>query len=199
MTVVCESGQQLAYHTGWAAQFPVKDLIRHGLIDKTSGQAATVAALLRYFGVSSPDAWESQWAAAAVAFRGSRTYESSPFAAAAWLRWGELLAKEIETHPYSPRQLRSVLQGIRPLTRREIALTRERIEGLFASAGVALVMTPELSNLRLSGAARWRPKNRIAKPTLTVRPDWLENREGQRTRAKSPGNTICAERRPEAV
>ncbi len=147
--------QQLASHRGWAAQFPVKDLVRHGLIEKTSGQAAAVAALLRYFGVSSPDAWQSQWASAAVAFRGSPTYESSHYAAAAWLRWGELLANAVETPPYSPRQLRSVLQDIRPLTRREIALTRERIERLLAGAGVALVMTPELSDLRLSGAARW--------------------------------------------
>jgi HTH-type transcriptional regulator/antitoxin HigA len=147
--------QQLAHHKGWAAQFPVKDLTRHGLIETAAGETATVAALLRYFGVSSPEAWQKHWAAAAVAFRGSRTYESSPYAAAAWLRWGELLAKEIDTPPHSPRQLRSVLQDIRPLTRREIALTRDRIEGLLASAGVVLVMTPELSNVRLSGAARW--------------------------------------------
>jgi HTH-type transcriptional regulator / antitoxin HigA len=147
--------QQLAHHQQWAEQFPVKDLIRCGLVDKTSTQAATVAALLRYFGVSSPEAWQNQWAAAAVSFRASRAYESSPHAVAAWLRWGELLAARIDTRQYNARQLRSVMQDIRPLTRREIAVTRERIERLLASAGVALVMTPELSNVHLSGAARW--------------------------------------------
>jgi hypothetical protein len=42
----------------------------------------------------------------------------------------------------------------------------------------------------------WRSANRprspqslVSEPTLTVRPDWLENREGQRTRAKTPENT----------
>ena len=147
--------EHLARHKGWAAQFPIKDLVQQGLIEKSAGETATIAALLSFFGVSSPGAWQNQWAAAGVSFRGSRTYESSPHAAAAWLRWGELLANRIDTPPFSPRQLRSVLDDIRPLTRREIALTRERIEGLLASAGVALVMTPELSNVRLSGAARW--------------------------------------------
>lgn len=147
--------QELGRYHQWVAQFPLKDLVRYGLIDKTASQTAAVAALLRFFGVSSPEAWHNQWEAAAVSFRASPAYESSPHAAAAWLRWGELLAAEIDTEPYNPRHFRAVLQEIRPMTRRELSLTRERLEGLLASAGVALVMTPELSKVRLSGAARW--------------------------------------------
>jgi hypothetical protein len=40
---------------------------------------------------------------------------------------------------------------------------------------------------------RRMPENRISKPTLTVRPDWLENREGQRARAKTPNTLGLAE------
>ena len=61
--------QELGRYHQWAAQFPLKDLARYGLIDKTASQAATVAALLRFFGVSSPEAWHNQWEAAAVSFR----------------------------------------------------------------------------------------------------------------------------------
>ncbi len=139
----------------WAAAFPVKDLVRHGLIEKGTTRAATVAALLRYFAVSTPEAWQNHWLAPVASFRTSPTYESSPHAAAAWLRWGELLASEVHTEPYDADRFQAALEEIRPLTRRELPLARERIERLLASAGVVLVLTPELTGVRLSGAARW--------------------------------------------
>src|ERR1700733_4340034 len=42
--------------TKWAAAFPLQDLVRHDLIDAAPTRAGTVAALLRYFRVSNPDA-----------------------------------------------------------------------------------------------------------------------------------------------
>jgi HTH-type transcriptional regulator/antitoxin HigA len=149
------SEEELGQYKSWASAFPVKDLVRHNLIKQGSSHAATVGALLRYFGMSNPDAWTTHWLAPAVSFRASPTYQSSPHATAAWLRWGELLAEQIATEPFDPTRLRDVLQEVRPLTRRDLPLIQQRVEGMFASAGVAFVLTPELSRVRLSGAARW--------------------------------------------
>ena len=147
--------EELSRYEQWAAAFPVKDLVHHGLIEKGATRAATVAALLRYFGVSTPEAWQNHWPAPAVSFRASPAYKSSPHAAAAWLRWGEILATKVTTEPYDADRFHAALKELRPLTRRGLPLARERIEGLLASAGVVLVLTPELAGAHLSGAARW--------------------------------------------
>lgn len=149
------SESELTSYAKWATAFPLKDLVRHDLIEDAPTRAGTVAALLRYFRVSNPDAWETQWLSPAASFRASPTYESSPFAAAAWLRWGEVLAAHIETAPFDANRLIQVLNEVRPLSRSDLALIHDRIQELFATAGVALVLAPELKGVRLSGAARW--------------------------------------------
>jgi HTH-type transcriptional regulator / antitoxin HigA len=149
------SEEELQAYGSWAAAFPIKDLIRHKLIERRTSEGGTVAALLAYFRVSNPSAWEKHWLAPAASFRASPTFASSPYAAAAWLRWGEIVAAGIETEPFDSQHLRDVLDEIRAMTRRDFALVRQRIQGLLASAGVAFVLTPELPGTRLSGAARW--------------------------------------------
>src|ERR1035437_4793605 len=110
--------EELSRYEQWAAAFPVKDLVHHGLIEKGATRAATVAALLRYFGVSTPEAWQNHWLAPAVSFRASPAYKSSPHAAAAWLRWGEILATKVTTEPYDADRFHAALKDLRPLTRR---------------------------------------------------------------------------------
>ncbi len=147
--------QELATHASWAASFPIKDLVKHNLIEPAETKASKVAAVLRYFQVSTPDTWEENWTASATAYRQSPAFASSPFASAAWLRWGELVAANIETAPFDAARFREVLVEIRAMGRRDFPLIRQRVQDLCASAGVALVITPELSGTHLSGAARW--------------------------------------------
>jgi HTH-type transcriptional regulator / antitoxin HigA len=149
------SEKMLSTYAAWATAFPVKDLTRHNLIEQEPDPAATVAALLRFFRVSSPDAWETQWLSPAAVFRASPTYKSQPHAASAWLRWGELLAEEISTTPFDATRLEAIISDVRALSRQDLALSRQRLDDLLASVGVALVLTPEFKGVRLSGAARW--------------------------------------------
>jgi len=149
------SEQDLAAHASWAAAFPIKDLVKHNLIQGASTKGGKVAALLAYFRVSTPEAWETHWLAPAVSFRSSPAFASRPQAAAAWLRWGEIRAAAIETQPFDAHRLSVVLNEIRTLMRKDFALVRQRVHEMFASAGVALVLTPEFTGTHLSGAARW--------------------------------------------
>ncbi len=146
---------ELAAHASWAASFPVRDLARNNLIAPGKTKASKVASLLRFFQVSSPEAWEKHWTASAAAYRKSPAFASSPFASAAWLRWGEIVAANIETAPFDEQRFRQVLTEIREMTRRDFPLIRQRIQDLCAGAGVALVITPDLSGTHVSGAARW--------------------------------------------
>lgn len=147
--------EQLAVHASWADAFPLADLHRHGLVTEGASKGATVASLLRFFGVSAPSAWEREWLHPAASFRRSPAFEASPHAVAAWLRWGELRAQQIQLAPFDRARLRAVLDEIRPLTRRPVPSTLGRVRDLLASAGVALVLTPEFKGTHLSGAARW--------------------------------------------
>lgn len=147
--------KELATHASWAASFPIKDLVKNKLIAPGETKASKVAALLRFFQVSTPEAWEKNWTASAAAYRRSPAFEASPFASAAWLRWGEIIAAGLETEPFDPDRFRAVLGEIREMTRRDFSITRPRVEELCASAGVALVITPEFARTHISGAARW--------------------------------------------
>jgi len=92
--------QELEGHASWADQFPLKDLVGHGLVASGQSKGAMVAGLLSYFGVSSPEAWEAHWGQPVAAFRVSPAFVSSPQALAAWLRWGEILAARADLAAY---------------------------------------------------------------------------------------------------
>ena len=147
---------ELAGGEEWARQFPTRALVLRDAIPAGLSGSDLVEALLRFFGVSSPSAWQRQWGQTAVRFRRSRAYESSPPAVAAWLRLGELEAAEIDIGTYDATRFEEALERSRTLTRRRpFALAVRMATREFASSGVGLVVTRELPGTRLSAAARW--------------------------------------------
>ena len=74
---------------------------------------------------------------------------------AAWLRKGEIEAREIECSPYRKKTFAAVLQKIRSLTVEGQEVFIPKMQSLCAQAGVAVVFVPELPKCRASGAARW--------------------------------------------
>jgi addiction module HigA family antidote len=145
---------ELESQASWADRFPIADLVRHGLIERGQNKATTLANLLSWLGLSSPDAFARLTGAAA--YRASPAFTASPEAVTAWLRWGEVQAARIKAAPYDARRFRESLDKIRPMTRKEpFAQVFTRVQALCAQAGVIVVLTPELKGTHLSGAARW--------------------------------------------
>jgi HTH-type transcriptional regulator/antitoxin HigA len=151
-----EAARELEANATWIDDFPIRDLIRRKLIRKTGAKADTLAELLSYFGISSPEAFERHWVKAA-AFRSSPAFAMSLKAAAAWLRWGQIEAGKIENAPaYDSRKFRRALADIRQLTRRgPFMQTVNRVKDLCLESGVIVLLTPELSGTHLSGATYW--------------------------------------------
>ena len=149
-----EAERDLAAQADWVDTFPITDLVKHHLIERGVTKAATLANLLSWLGVSSPSAYDRLDVVAA--YRASPAFTASPKAVSAWLRWGELQAAKVDASPFDARRFRQVLVEIRPLTRKEpFAQVFQRVQAMCASAGVVVVLTPELSGTHLSGAARW--------------------------------------------
>jgi HTH-type transcriptional regulator/antitoxin HigA len=152
-----ESQKELEANASWAGGFPLKDLIRHGLIRRAATKAATLAELLSFFRISSPEAFERQWLDPAAAYRSSPAFTASPKAVAAWLRWGEIEAAKVpDAPPFDASRLRHLLKDIRPMTRRgPFMQILNRVKAMCAEAGVIVVLTPEFEGTHISGATHW--------------------------------------------
>ena len=133
-----------------------KRMVEFGWVPDIEDQVSRIRALLDFFGVASPDAWEHHWSAVAVRYRKSQTYEPDPCALAAWLRRGELLAQEIDCEPFDEEAFRAALTYLRGLTTKPPSVFQAALVEKCASCGVAVVFVPELPKTA-SGATRWLP------------------------------------------
>lgn len=139
----------------WAEQFPVKDLQKLGVIERTTDRARWISQLLSFFNVSSPDTWTSVYAKRAIAFRKSPTLQASEYAIATWLRLAELQASEIDTKPFDSKKIRQFIPKLRLLTNENPEVFASQIVESCARAGVAVTFVPELTGTRISGATEW--------------------------------------------
>lgn len=147
---------ELQGQTQWLEGFPVSELVRRRLIPDCDTSADRVDALLRFFSVSSPRAWEKVWLSPNASYRRSKAFEASPHAVAAWLRWGEIKANTIAAPTFDEESFRRVLGQIPTLTRVDpIGQVVEQVRTMCQAAGVVVLVTPEFEGCRVSGAARW--------------------------------------------
>ena len=152
--------EELEGHVAWLDQFPNKELVDRKIIDRRTPKAEQAAALLAYFGVSSPVGWERFWGEAAASYRMSETQSVSPYAVAIWLREAEREVEDIELPTYDPVRLRGVVPQIRSLTTALVlAIAVEEARDLLASAGVGLLLARGIRGAPASGAVRWIRNN----------------------------------------
>lgn len=152
--------EKLEQYSSWAAKFPLRELAARGYVPASRNAEEKTRALLGFFGVTSPEAWASQYAQLSVAYRGTGTFAKSTESVACWLRIGEIEAARIDTAPYERSRFREALQMIRGLTRLPATEFEPSMRSLCGDAGVALVFVPELQKTRLSGATRWLAPNK---------------------------------------
>lgn len=151
-----QSQRELESNASWIERFPVKDLVRWGELPKGLSKPAKLEAILTFFRVSSPSAWENSCRGRAAAFRASPSHSSSVESVATWLRWGEIQASGVECDSFNPGVLLAKIDTVRAFTALQPASAGvARARDLFASCGLAVVLTPELVGAPISGAARW--------------------------------------------
>lgn len=140
----------------WLDKFPVKDMAKQGWIPELKDKLEQFEAVLCFFGVASPIQWETVWSREIqVAYRKTEHTDRCAEAVSAWLRQGEIQARQVQCEPYDRKRLLAVLDEIRGLTREPPEVFVPRLEELFASAGVAVVFVPELPKTGVYGTTRW--------------------------------------------
>ena len=153
-------------------QIPFVDLARLGFVKKTRNALEKVKELQRFFGVSALTNMP-QVKAFAPAFRCSGKRKASPYALAAWLRCGEIKAREIETKPVSKDKLDAVLAEAKKMTVQPPETFLPVLTRMLAEAGVALVMLPHLPKTYAHGATFWLGSDK-AVVLMSLRGSWAD-------------------------
>jgi len=147
--------QRLNNWIEWLKEIQIQLMMRRGWIHASIDKSQQVLDALKFFAVASPDAWQALWESKEVAYRKSAALKSNFGAIAAWLRQGELEAREIECAPYKTDAFRDALISVRALTVEPVENFQKELVNLCAHAGVAVVFVQELPNTGISGSTQW--------------------------------------------
>jgi HTH-type transcriptional regulator / antitoxin HigA len=90
-----------------------------------------------------------------VAFRRCERTNGNAGAVSAWMRRGEIVARDVSCEPYDESIFKRQLTEIRKLTIEPVKVFLPRLKALCAEAGVAAVFVKELPGAGISGLTRW--------------------------------------------
>lgn len=151
----------LAKRADWLKELPLKDMIRFNWVQKASSAALQVRECLKYFAVSSVEAWREVYAKPIAAYRAPARLTRNGPAVSAWLRQGERMADELRCGDFDSTAFQAALQNIRALTR--VLDPKDfvpKLAELCAKAGVAVVVAPAPKGCPVSGATKWLSPSR---------------------------------------
>lgn len=139
----------------WVKAFPVKELMKRNALAAFDDSVGKARALLQFFGVSSPAAWNQMWTAPQAAYRRSSAFQTSREATAAWLRLGEIEAKKQQVPPFDKTAFKHVLGRMNAVMGLPPVELKTRLIDECRSAGVTVLFIKELPGTRVHGAVRW--------------------------------------------
>lgn len=149
--------EELEKEIDWLDAFPINEMRKLGWLPNTKEKHILVDKLLKFFSVASADEWRRIYLEeeVSVTFKISLAHTQSPQAISAWLRQGELQAKELEIAEFDKKKFKDTLSEIKELAFLMPEDFTEQLQGICASCGVAVVFTQNLPKAPISGAARW--------------------------------------------
>lgn len=141
----------------WTKEFPYAEMAKHNWVPPTRKIEVKTINMLNYFGVASHYAWEKLYIETElkVAAYTSLKQTHQPHAISAWLRQGELQAKQIEVSVFDVKKLKSNIPQMRQLMVEQPINFFVQLQALCLQAGVVLLFTPKLPKVPLSGSTRW--------------------------------------------
>ncbi|MDA3813648.1 MAG: ImmA/IrrE family metallo-endopeptidase, partial [Candidatus Cloacimonetes bacterium] len=150
----------LKNHLTWLKKFPINEMIKNNWISKQNDDILQLKSLLSFFGISSPEEWNSIWMSPKVAYKQSIAFSKIPESNSVWLRRGEILAQQINCNIYDAKEFRNVLNTIRNFMNRTPKDFSNQMLNLCSHAGVALVFVERPKGLPVYGITKWLTKNK---------------------------------------
>ncbi|MEX2599546.1 MAG: HigA family addiction module antitoxin, partial [Dehalococcoidia bacterium] len=163
--------EELVRSEEWLKAFPVREMEKRGWIPVGEDKIEKLRNILSFLGVAHPAAYRE----AVVGFRMTEAAASkvSLEALAAWLRRGELEARDAETTPFNAERFREALREIRGMTRQAPEEFHDRLVALCAEAGVVVRVVQELPKSGANGATRWLSEDK-ALIQMSLRNRWQD-------------------------
>jgi HTH-type transcriptional regulator/antitoxin HigA len=124
-------------------------MVRLGWIAPAKGMSPIVTELRCFFGVASLTRVEL---AEPAAFRRTGRRTASPYALAAWLRRGKIVAAAVGTASFSKKNLMALIPRMRCMTNSTTPVFLNDLKRDLAATGVALTVVPCISGTYASGA-----------------------------------------------
>ncbi|MHA6783343.1 HigA family addiction module antitoxin [Pseudonocardia saturnea] len=166
---LCVSEQRAAANSilfeTWARGFDRSALLHHKVIDQQDDTGTVAEKLMRFFGVSSPAAFDETWMKPRVSFRRAQKFTVKERNTALWLRLVDRGAKGQHTTDLRPRALRQAVSELRGLTRLPLVEGFLAARQVLSETGVVLLFVPEIEGTRLCGATWWLDARR---PVIAV-------------------------------
>ena len=164
--------KSLQRQINWLKKLPVNALVKMGWVKKYTDKVQQLQEVLNFFGVASPEQWETRWMGTQVSYRTSKVFSNDPYAIASWLRMGELTARNISCKPFDASKFRNSLMSIRQLTVKPPEHFQGEVIRLCAEAGVAVAFEPEIPGIMASGATWWvNPNKAVIQLSLRYKSD----------------------------
>lgn len=153
--LLVEEQKKAELYSAWLKQLPVQELIKRKYINKVTDVVVLVREVLGLFRISSIETFDSAVKRMAATARGSAAYNTHPITAFTYIAMGLKDAEGINVEPYDRAKLRQVLYLVKAMSADLPSDFSTRLQGLFASAGVALVYVPQIKGVHLHGVSKW--------------------------------------------
>ncbi len=153
--VKLDERRKLEKDIDWLKMIPTKDLIDRGTMTPSEDKVTLLREVLKFYGVSSVEAWEEMWQAPGLAARRSKCFQSDPGRASAWIRLGEVQSQHVQCYPYEKGLFEQAVHSIRKLTVKPVQEAVDEARRLCADAGVAISLVPEMKKVPWHGATKW--------------------------------------------
>lgn len=149
--------EALQSSAAWAKEFPYAEMAKNNWVPPTRKPEEKTQHLLTFFGVASHTGWEKLYMQSdlKVAAYTSLKHTHEAHSISAWLRQGELQAREIVAPTFDLRRLKENIPAMRKLMVEQPDDFFVQLQQLCLEAGVILLFTPKLPKVPLSGSTRW--------------------------------------------
>lgn len=139
----------------WLETIPFRELIKRGVLEKTTNTRQLFENVLRFFGVNSVNAWYEMMQTSVVTPRQSHCFETHPGPAMTWIRLGELQAINRECNEYNRSLFQTFLQECRTFTCKPLHEIMDIFITRCAEYGVAISLVSTLKKVPWNGATKW--------------------------------------------
>lgn len=151
------------------SEFPYKELAKANCVPETRNKNEMVENLWKWFGVSS---LFNVRITEPIAYRKRTGLKVKSGYISAWLRWGELEAKNVDIPEYSEPKLMEIIPTIKLFSTQDPTYYSQKIVDVLKEAGVCLVYVPHFPGTGVNGAVRWINKNPVIQ--LSIFDSWAD-------------------------